>query len=78
MKDTETQTDKLLAYLEEHPEGITPLEALRVIGSFRLGARVYDLRKRGYQIVSQAEVVNGGARVARYRLEWMPETWRKA
>jgi len=74
----QTQTDRLLEYLQEHPEGITPLEALRVIGTFRLAARVYDLRKRGHRIVEQDEVVSGGARVARYRLEWMPDTWTTA
>ena len=74
----QTQTDRLLEYLQEHPEGITPLEALKVIGTFRLAARVYDLRKRGHRIVEQDEVVSGGARVARYRLEWMPDTWTTA
>jgi hypothetical protein len=71
----QTQTDKLLEYLQTHPEGITPLEALSTIGTFRLAARVYDLRKRGHTIVEKDEVVSGGARVARYRLEWMPDTW---
>jgi hypothetical protein len=74
----QTQTDRLLEYLQEHPEGITPLEALKVIGTFRLAARVYDLRKRGHRIVEQDEVVSGGARVARYRLEWIPDTWTTA
>ena len=74
----QTQTDRLLEYVQEHPEGITPLEALKVIGTFRLAARVYDLRKRGHRIVEQDEVVSGGARVARYRLEWMPDTWTTA
>jgi hypothetical protein len=71
----QTQNEKLLEYLKAHPEGITPLEALNVIGTFRLAARVYDLRKIGHNIVEKDEVVSGGARVARYRLEWIPETW---
>ena len=71
----QTQNEKLLEYLKAHPEGITPLEALNVIGTFRLAARVYDLRKLGHTIVEKDEVVSGGARVARYRLEWMPDTW---
>jgi hypothetical protein len=71
----QTQNEKLLEYLKAHPEGITPLEALNVIGTFRLAARVYDLRKLGHNIVEKDEVVSGGARVARYRLEWMPDTW---
>ena len=76
----QTQNEKLLEYLKAHPEGITPLEALNVIGTFRLAARVYDLRKLGHNIVEQDVVVgngrdSGGARVARYRLEWIPETW---
>ena len=29
---------------------ITAMEALREYGCFRLGARIYDLRKKGHQI----------------------------
>lgn len=29
---------------------ITPMEALRLFGCYRLGARIYDLRKSGMKI----------------------------
>jgi Helix-turn-helix domain len=31
-------------------EAITPLDALNRFSCFRLGARIYDLRKKGYDI----------------------------
>lgn len=65
------QKDLILAYIIEHGS-ITPLEAERHIGCMRLGARIWDLRNDGYNIVSEiveVETRNGGkARVARYRM----------
>ena len=39
----ETQTDAILAHLERGLP-ITPLDALRLYGCFRLGARVWELK----------------------------------
>ena len=50
---------------------LTPLEALRLYGTLRLGARVYELRQAGYRIRSTLVPVktrDGIARVACYRL----------
>ena len=44
-----TQNDTILRHLEQHGE-ITPLDALRLYGIMRLGARIYDLREKGYII----------------------------
>lgn len=44
-----TQLNRILAHLLEH-ETITPLEALYEYGCYRLGARIADLRKQGYNI----------------------------
>lgn len=44
-----TQLNRILAHLLEH-ETITPLEALSEYGCYRLGARIADLRKQGYDI----------------------------
>ena len=46
---------------------ITPLQALRRYGCFRLGARIYDLKRDGHRIETLWEE-NGKARYARYRL----------
>jgi hypothetical protein len=46
---------------------ITPMVALRRFGCFRLGARIWDLRKDGHDIKSRL-VERSGSRVAEYRL----------
>lgn len=46
---------------------ITPLEALVAYGCFRLSARIYDLRAKGYTIKMEMVEING-KRVARYSM----------
>lgn len=47
---TETsQTNQILEYMRAG-NAITPLDALRLFGCMRLGARIYDLKQRGYVI----------------------------
>lgn len=59
------QTARILAHLKHHT--ITPLQALKLYGCFRLGARIWDLRRAGYDIHTTL-VETCGKRVARYRL----------
>lgn len=47
-----TQTDMILRYMQE-TGSITPWEALREFGCMRLGARIYDLKRRGVDIRSE-------------------------
>lgn len=65
-----TQTERILAYIREFGT-ITPLEAIRDIGCYRLSARIADLRDQGYDIISEPLTVKnrygGVSRVARYR-----------
>jgi biotin operon repressor len=70
-----TQTEAIYRLLEEHPEGITAIEALREAGSFRLAARIRNLRDQGIDIESKMETLPNGKRVARY---WLtePTLWR--
>jgi hypothetical protein len=49
----ETQNAELLAALRRGP--VNALEALHELGIYRCGARVYDLRKRGYDIRMRRE-----------------------
>jgi hypothetical protein len=57
--------------------GVTPLEALREVGTMRLGARVFDLRKAGHRIEREWVTTPGQSRVARYILvEERPEQLR--
>lgn len=66
-----SQKELVLAYIETHGS-ITPLEAEIYIGCLRLGARIWELRYEGYNIVSEIVEVptrhGGKARVARYRM----------
>ena len=61
-----SQRTKVLQWLEQG-KSITPLVALREFGALRLGARIYELRRRGYRIDNQWET-DGRKRWARYRL----------
>ena len=58
----------ILAFLEEG-NTITPLEALAKFGSFRLGARIYDLKQDGYLIGSNTIETINGSFVSEYFLE---------
>lgn len=64
-----TQAERILAYIREFGS-ITPLEAIRDIGCYRLSARISDLRKDGYNIISEPFTVKnrygGTSRVAKY------------
>lgn len=62
---TRSQQDRILSHLSTGAT-LTPLQALRKFGTLRLGARIYELRKR-VRIHGEIVVVNG-KRVARY---WM-------
>lgn len=66
-----SQKELVLDYIETHGS-ITPLEAEIHIGCLRLGARIWELRDEGYNIVSEIVEVptrhGGKARVARYRM----------
>lgn len=72
MTDTtkRNQKEQILEHIEKYGS-ITPLEAQRLYGCMRLGARIWDLRKDGYEIVREiveVETRSGKARVARYRM----------
>jgi hypothetical protein len=62
-----TQSDAILAHLSRGLP-ITPLEALDRFGCFRLGARIWDLRKQGWKINATLLKLSNGKRVAQYRM----------
>lgn len=51
-----TQNDKILDYLQHHKRGITPMDALKKFGCFRLSARIADLKEAGHNIYKELEV----------------------
>lgn len=66
MNTAATQSAKICRALLRG-KSITPLSALRDFGCFRLGARIFDLRRAGLNI-SREWVKRNGKRFARYRL----------
>jgi len=61
-----TQSAAILAHLRDIGP-LTPLDALRLYGCFRLGGRIYDLKRAGHTIVTEM-VEDNGKHYARYRL----------
>ena len=61
-----TQTETILAHLQAG-ESITPLDALRDYGCFRLAARIKDLRDAGHDVQMVLEG-DGEKKWARYSL----------
>ena len=49
-----SQSERILNYIEENGS-ITQMDALREFGCMRLASRICDLRKAGFNIVSQSE-----------------------
>lgn len=47
-----TQCDMILRYMQD-TGSITPWEAMREFGCMRLGARIYDLRRRGVEVTRE-------------------------
>lgn len=64
--NTDTQEQEILRYMQVGCS-ITPMDALRLFGCFRLGARIYDLKQKGHKIEKRT-VLRGGKRFAQYRL----------
>ena len=65
--NTKSQSEEILAWLQSG-KSLDPLTALEKFGTFRLGARVYDLKKEGHRIET-IMVEKRGKRYAEYRLE---------
>lgn len=64
---TDTQNAQILAHLKTG-KSITPLDALKLYGCFRLGARIFELRQDGHNIHSERVPVGPGKLVASYTL----------
>jgi len=64
---TKSQESAILEHLKSGRR-ITPIDALSLYKCLRLGARIYGLKKQGFQIESEMVKVPSGKRVASYRL----------
>jgi hypothetical protein len=58
------QTRAVLAWLQTH-DSLSALDALRYLGIYRAGARIYELRQAGYVITATRK----GHETAVYHLE---------
>ena len=47
-----TQCEKIVDYIDEFGE-ISPVEAFSDLGVMRLASRIHDLKRQGYNIVSE-------------------------
>jgi len=63
-----SHSKEILNHLENGNK-ITALEALNLFGCFRLGARIYDLKKLGHEIESDMIKIPSGKMVAEYSLK---------
>lgn len=63
-----TQCDQILSFLKTGVS-LTPLEALSMFGTMRLGARIYELREAGHKIHATMVQTPSGKWVASYRMD---------
>jgi len=63
---TSSQTEKILYWLKLG-HSITPIDALKMFGCFRLGARIHDLKQKGYDIKSEL-IERDGKHFAEYSI----------
>lgn len=64
---TDSQNKQILKYLQSGKK-LTPIDALKKFGCFRLGARIWDLRNSCAPIETEM-VTRNGKRVAEYSLK---------
>lgn len=64
---SKSQTDRILEYLLEG-HSITPLEALEKFRCLRLGARIADIKAKGYLVYSEFVSTPTEKKVKRYYL----------
>ena len=53
-----SQNNQILEYLKSGKK-LTPLTALKKFGCFRLGARIFDLKRQGHNIDTQFKTKKG-------------------
>ncbi|HII3734608.1 TPA: helix-turn-helix domain-containing protein [Pasteurella multocida] len=66
-KESKAQSAQILKALK-NGEKLTHLDAERRFNCLRLGARIYDLKRKGYPIETEMITVPSGKRVAQYSM----------
>ena len=67
MQKHPTQTTQILLHLKAG-NTINPLQALDMFGCFRLGARCWEIRKMGFNVLTKLIKTNSGAMIAEYSM----------
>ena len=69
-----TQEEQILNHLKlgEH---LTPLKALHLFGTFRLSARIFDLKQKGWPIECTKQDIGDGKSVGYYILVNDKDQW---
>lgn len=52
-----SKTQDILDYLQKHKSGITSMQAFEKFGETRLSGKIFNLRKNGYNIISEPKKV---------------------
>jgi len=63
----QSQENQILSYLQSG-RSLTSMDALVKFGSWRLSARIFRLRQKGYNIKTKIEETKQGKLIARYSL----------
>lgn len=63
----DSHVKEILRYLQ-NGNSITQLEALAKFGCFRLGARIWDIKKMGYKVGKDNLKLPNGKYIAEYKL----------
>ena len=63
-----SQNQKILGFMRLNGS-ITPAKALKHYGVMRLGARIHELKRKGYNITSKLIRTKAGNHIAEYTLE---------
>lgn len=70
----ETQNLMVLAHLKTGRE-LTPIEALKKYGCFRLAARVYELKQAGWPIYCERRPIDNRRTIGVYSLSLNKDEW---
>ena len=62
-----TQNEQIL-HLLKCGRRLTPIAALKLVGTLRLASRIHELRAQGHPIMADSIAVNG----KRFRVYWLP------
>ena len=63
-----SQSAEIIKYLETG-KTLTPLDALRLMGTFKLSTRCGELRQAGYDIKSEWIRLGNGKRIKQYHID---------